>query len=73
MNVSIIIVNYKSAELTVNCITSIKNYTSEITYEVVIVDNFSEDNSESIIKKNHPPPYARPYFRHFQETQDTPG
>ena len=54
MNVSIIIVNYKSAELTVNCITSIKKYTSEITYEVVIVDNFSEDNSESIIKKSHP-------------------
>ena len=54
MNVSIIIINYKSAELTVNCISSIKEFTSGITYEVVVVDNFSEDNSEQIIKAEHP-------------------
>ena len=54
MDVSIIIINYKSAELTVNCIHSIKKFTSGITYEVVVVDNFSEDNSEEIIKNAHP-------------------
>ena len=53
MDVSIIIINYKSAELTVNCITSIKQFTSGITYEIVVVDNFSEDNSEEIIKNSH--------------------
>jgi GT2 family glycosyltransferase len=54
MNVSIIIVNYKSAELAVNCISSIKQFTVGISYEVVVVDNFSEDNSEQIIKATHP-------------------
>jgi GT2 family glycosyltransferase len=54
MDVSIIIINYKSAELTVNCITSIKKFTSGIRYEIVVVDNFSEDNSEEIIKTTHP-------------------
>ncbi len=54
MDVSIIIINYNSAELTVNCITSIKKFTTGITYEVVVVDNFSEDNSEQIIKHTHP-------------------
>ncbi|MEA5457727.1 glycosyltransferase family 2 protein [Arcicella sp. LKC2W] len=54
MNVSIIIVNYKSAELAVNCISSIKQFTHGIDYEVIVVDNNSEDNSEQILKGNHP-------------------
>ena len=53
MDVSIIIINYKSAELAVNCITSIKKYTEGIAYEIVVVDNFSEDNSEEIIRNVH--------------------
>jgi len=54
MNVSIIIVNYKSSEFAVNCISSIKQFTVGISYEIVVVDNFSEDNSEQIIKTKHP-------------------
>ena len=54
MDVSIIIVNYKSAELIVNCISSIKQFTTGISFEIVVVDNFSEDNSEQIIKAFHP-------------------
>ena len=54
MDVSIIIINYKSAELTVNCISSIKKFTQNISYEVVVVDNDSQDASESIIKSVHP-------------------
>ena len=44
----------RTAELTVNCITSIKQFTSGITFEIVVVDNFSEDNSEDVIKNIHP-------------------
>ena len=54
MDVSIIIINYKSAELAINCISSIKQFTVGISYEVVVVDNFSEDNSEQNIKATHP-------------------
>jgi GT2 family glycosyltransferase len=54
MDVSIIIINYKSADLTVNCIASIKQFTTQISYEIIVVDNFSEDNSEAIITTAHP-------------------
>ena len=57
MDVSIIIINYKSAELAVNCITSIKKFTSGITYEIVVVDNYSEDdilyNTTTATTTNH--------------------
>ena len=54
MTVSIIIVNYKSAELTVNCIATIKEFTKGVSFEVVVVDNNSQDDSEQIIKNTHP-------------------
>ncbi len=54
MTVSIIIVNYKSAELAVDCITSIKKFTKNVSFEVVVVDNDSQDDSEQNIKTNHP-------------------
>lgn len=54
MTVSIIIVNYKSAQLTINCIDSIKKFTQKISFEVVVVDNDSQDDSEKIIKTSHP-------------------
>jgi GT2 family glycosyltransferase len=54
MTVSIIIVNYKSAQLTINCIDSIKKFTKNVSFEVVVVDNDSQDDSEQTIKKSHP-------------------
>lgn len=54
MDVSIIIINYKSATLTVNCISSIKKFTQDVSYEVIVVDNDSQDTSENIIKSVHP-------------------
>jgi GT2 family glycosyltransferase len=53
MDVSIIIINYKSAELIIDCISSIKQFTNDISYEIVVVDNNSEDDSEKIIKAVH--------------------
>lgn len=54
MDVSIIIINYKCPELIINCIASIKKFTQQIEYEIIVVDNHSKDNSESIIKTKHP-------------------
>lgn len=45
---SIIIVNYKTPKLTFRCVESIINNV-KIDYEVIIVDNNSNDNSEELI------------------------
>lgn len=45
MDVSIIIVNFNTKQLTIDCIESIKNHTRDISYEVILVDNASTDGS----------------------------
>lgn len=52
MNVSIIIVNYNTKDLISNCITSIIEFTKDISYEIIIVDNASTDGSQIFIKDN---------------------
>lgn len=52
MDVSIIIVNYKTSNLVADCLESVINFTKDILYEVIIVDNNSEqDFKEKIISK----------------------
>lgn len=51
-DVSIIIVNYNTGPLVVDCINSILEKTSGISYEIIIVDNASEDKSCEIISSN---------------------
>ncbi|MBQ7998269.1 MAG: glycosyltransferase family 2 protein [Bacteroidales bacterium] len=50
MKVSIIIVNYNSAELLRNCLESIDNEL-DIDYEVIVVDNASNDNSIALCSR----------------------
>ena len=45
MDLSIVIVNYQTFELTRDTINSILSYTYPFSYEVVVVDNASNDNS----------------------------
>lgn len=52
MEVSIIIVNYNTAELLMNCIDSLKKKTSGLHYEIIVVDNNSSDNSVKQLKAN---------------------
>ena len=52
MDVSIIIVNYNSSEMVVDCINSIYKHTSGVTYEVIVVDNASEEGSLQVLKDN---------------------
>lgn len=54
MMISIIIVNYNTCELLVNCIKSIYLHVSEIDYEIIVVDNDSNDGSQNFIKKHFP-------------------
>lgn len=50
VDVSIIIVNYNTIDLLRNCINSILDNTFNITYEIIVVDNASTDDSVSMIK-----------------------
>ncbi len=47
MKVSIIIVTYNTKDLTDNCIKSIRKFTEEIDYEIILVDNGSTDDSKN--------------------------
>lgn len=49
MDVSIIIINYNTPQLVIECINSIKTFTNDLRYEIIVVDNASSDNSKSIL------------------------
>ena len=52
MDVSVIIVNYNTKELTKNCIDSVFAKTSGVTFEVILVDNASTDGSVELFEKD---------------------
>lgn len=52
MDVSIIIVNYNTKELTKNCIDSVFARTSGVSFEVILVDNASTDGSVELFEKD---------------------
>lgn len=54
MDVSVIIVNYNTKELIADCIRSIHEKTTEITYEIIVTDNASSDGSQKMIKDTFP-------------------
>ncbi len=54
INLSIIIVNYKSAALLLDCLRSLYAETKSTYFEVIIVDNHSEDNSKQTILHEFP-------------------
>lgn len=53
-DLSIIIVNYKTPQLILDCLASLYTYTQGITFEVIIVDNQSADDSQIIIQTAYP-------------------
>jgi GT2 family glycosyltransferase len=53
-DVSVIITNYNTKELLQNCIESIVQKTIGITYEIIVVDNHSSDDSTAMIKERFP-------------------
>lgn len=54
MDLSIIIINYKSAFHVINCIESIYAQTHEHSFEIIVVDNNSNDDSEQQIRSRFP-------------------
>lgn len=51
---SIIIVNYKTPELIVACVASIYEWTKNISFEIIIVNNASKANDEAFLKDKFP-------------------
>jgi len=54
MNVSVIYVNYKTCNLILDSLRSVKELTKDISYEIIVVDNHSGDDSLSVIKEKYP-------------------
>jgi N-acetylglucosaminyl-diphospho-decaprenol L-rhamnosyltransferase len=50
IDVSVIIVSYNTAELTLECIHSIYRETKELRFEIIVVDNASKDDSAELIE-----------------------
>lgn len=53
-DLSIILVNYRTKELLLNCLRSINKETTEVEYEIIVVDNASNDDSKICILKEFP-------------------
>ncbi|MDQ3098561.1 MAG: glycosyltransferase family 2 protein [bacterium] len=53
LDLSIIIINFNTRDLTMKLLESIFKYTRGVTYEVIVVDNASEDKSVSEIKRKY--------------------
>ena len=53
-DLSIIIVNYKTPQLILDCLHSVHAYTRGIQFEILVVDNQSQDNSQVLIQAAYP-------------------
>lgn len=54
MDVSILIVNYNTRQLTLDCLRSVFASETEFTYEVIVIDNDSKDDSVQAIRQGFP-------------------
>lgn len=54
MDISIIIVNYKTKGLVRECIKSFKLLPTTVSYEIIIVDNSIDPGLKEMLKKRHP-------------------
>ena len=52
MDVSVIIVNYNTKQMTSDCINSVFEHTKDIFFEVLLVDNGSKDGSVELFSKD---------------------
>ncbi len=51
MKLSIVIVNLNTSDLTVDCIRSIEKYSGDLSFEIILIDNGSTDESVKVFQK----------------------
>jgi GT2 family glycosyltransferase len=54
LDLSIVIVNFNTRDIVLDCLQSIHTHTEEITFETLVVDNHSTDGSQQAIKDTFP-------------------
>jgi len=54
IDLSISIVNTNNRDLLDKCLASIREATKKISYEIIVVDNFSTDGSAAMVRKKYP-------------------
>lgn len=54
MDLSIIIVNYNTKELTLDCISSVFQSETDYKYEIILIDNASEDGTVHAVRQQFP-------------------
>ena len=54
VDVSILIISYNTKEMTLECLASIYEQTSEHSFQVIVLDNGSEDGSPEAIAERFP-------------------
>jgi len=54
VEVSILIISYNTRQLTLECIASILSETHDLAYEIIVVDNASQDGSAEAIEAAYP-------------------
>lgn len=52
MDVSIIIINYRTPKLVIECVNSIIQKSSGFSYEIIVIDNDSKDGSNEVLKSS---------------------
>lgn len=53
MKTSIVLLTYNKLEFTIQCIESIRRYTTPETYELIVVDNCSTDGTQQWLQSQH--------------------
>lgn len=53
-DISIILVNYKNKKMTEDCIVSILNSNCKLSFEIIVIDNHSGDNSIAYLQEKFP-------------------
>ena len=51
IDVSIVVISFNTKDITIDCLKSVVNFTKDVNYELIVVDNASTDGSDKAIEE----------------------